>query len=70
MKATTQGPTGTAPLLLTIPAAARALSIGRSMLYELLARGEIETVRIGRARRIPMQSLEAYVERLSVQQEP
>jgi excisionase family DNA binding protein len=51
-------------LLLTIPDAARRLGIGRSTLYELIAAGAIETVRIGRARRIPVTALAAFVESL------
>ncbi len=44
--------------------AAEVLGIGQSKLFELIAAGEIETVRIGRARRIPAQALEDYVARL------
>ena len=40
------------------------LGIGRSKLYELLAAGEIESVLIGSARRVPMKGLHDYVERL------
>jgi excisionase family DNA binding protein len=52
------------PLLVTIPEAARRLGIGRSTLYELIASGAIETVRIRRARRIPVDALHAYIEGL------
>lgn len=48
-------------LLLRIPEAAAALAIGRSTLYELVARGEIETVKINRSVRIPLASLERWV---------
>lgn len=51
-------------LLLTPEDAARALSIGRSKLYELLAARELQSVRIGSSRRIPVDALAAYVERL------
>lgn len=44
--------------------AAQLLTIGRSQLFELLARGEIESVKIGRLRRIPHDALTAYIERL------
>lgn len=44
--------------------AARLLAISQSQLWELLARGEIESVKIGRLRRIPHDALAAYVERL------
>ncbi len=52
------------PLLYKPEPAAEALGIGRSKLFELIAAGEIETVQIGRSRRIPRAALEAYVQRL------
>ena len=51
-------------LLLKPEEAAALLGIGRSKLYELLAAGEIESVRIGSSRRVPMKGLHDYVERL------
>jgi excisionase family DNA binding protein len=51
------------PLLLGVREAARMLGIGRSTLYELIAAGEIETVHIGRAARVPVAALHAFVER-------
>jgi excisionase family DNA binding protein len=47
--------------------AARLLSIGRAQLYELLARGDIESIKLGRLRRIPHDALTAYVDRLRSQ---
>jgi excisionase family DNA binding protein len=44
--------------------AAGLLTIGRSQLFELIARGEIESVKIGRLRRIPHDALTAYIQRL------
>lgn len=55
-------------LLLTPERAAERLDIGRTTLYELLAAGEIASVKIGRARRIPAAALAEYVSRLRVQQ--
>jgi excisionase family DNA binding protein len=49
-------------LLLTPNEAAEALSISRSKLYELLARGEVESVLIGASRRIPVSALERFIE--------
>ena len=49
-------------LLLTPEQAAEALSIGRSKLYELLANGAIESVRIGSRRRVPAAALDCYIE--------
>lgn len=44
--------------------AAAYLEIGRSKVFELMASKEIESVTIGRSRRIPHAALVAYVERL------
>jgi excisionase family DNA binding protein len=51
-------------LLYTVPEAADALSLGDSKTWELIAAGELESVRIGRARRVPRDSLDRYVESL------
>ena len=49
-------------LLLSVDEAARRISCGRSHLYELLRRGEIQSVRLGRSRRIPVAALVRFVE--------
>lgn len=49
-------------LLLTVSDAARRLEISRSLFYELLAAGEIESICVRRLRRIPVQALADYVE--------
>ncbi len=49
-------------LLLTPEEAAKALSISRSKLYELLATNQLESVRIGASRRIPASALDQFVE--------
>ncbi|ABD09792.1 transcriptional regulator [Frankia sp. CcI156] len=51
-------------LLLTPTEAADLLGVSRSTVYELLNSGDLESVRIGRARRIPSASLLAFVHRL------
>jgi excisionase family DNA binding protein len=51
------------PLLLTVTQAAQRLGISRSLLYELLAAAEIESITIGRLRRIPVDALTTYIER-------
>jgi excisionase family DNA binding protein len=59
------GHAGVPPRVLLTPAeAAQALGISRSKLYELLRAGVIESVRIDRLRRIPIQALHEYVQRL------
>jgi excisionase family DNA binding protein len=49
------------PLLLTVVEAARLLAVGRTTVYALIARGELRTIHIGRARRIPIAAVFAYV---------
>jgi excisionase family DNA binding protein len=48
-------------LLLTVSEAARRLGIGRSLLYELMANDEIESIHVGRLRRIPVDALVTYI---------
>jgi excisionase family DNA binding protein len=57
-----------AKLLLTPTEAARALGIGRSKLYELLAKGVVPSVTIGTCRRIVASDLDAYIESLRLVQ--
>ena len=54
----------TIPLVLTIEQAAERLGIGRSLMYALVSSGEVESVTIGRLRRIPTDALVEYVARL------
>jgi excisionase family DNA binding protein len=46
--------------------AAQALGIGRTFMYELVGSGEVESVLIGRLRRVPADALADYVARLRV----
>lgn len=48
-------------LLLTVPEAATVLGISRSKLYELMTRRVVQSVRIDKMRRVPVEALEAYV---------
>ena len=52
-------------LLLKPEAAAQALNIGRSKIYQLMEAGEIESVKIGRSRRISVKALEEFTEKLT-----
>lgn len=52
-------------ILLTVNEAAIRLSLGKSKLYELIARGEIPVVRIGRATRINALTLQKWAEQLA-----
>ena len=51
-------------LLLSPSEASELLGVGRSQMFELIARGDVESVKIGRLRKIPHDALTAYVERL------
>jgi excisionase family DNA binding protein len=51
-------------LLHSPEAAAELLDVGRSQMFELIGRGEIESIKIGRLRKIPADALTAYVKRL------
>jgi excisionase family DNA binding protein len=53
-----------APLLHSFASAQKRLMIGRTKLFELVASGDIETVRIGSRRLIPAQALDEFVARL------
>jgi excisionase family DNA binding protein len=48
-------------LVLTVEEAADRLGIGRTLMYALVTAGEVESVRIGRLRRIPTDALDSYV---------
>ena len=54
--------------LLTVDEAAHRLGIGRSHAYVFVLRGELESVKLGRSRRVPAQAVEAFVERLRTEQ--
>lgn len=54
-------PPQTPRLAYTVREAATLLSLSRSLMYELINAGKIETIKIGRARRITSKQLEAYL---------
>ena len=51
-------------LLVTPEEAARRLSVGRTTIYELMASGELQSVNIGRCRRVPVSSLSSFASKL------
>jgi len=53
------------PELLTPEEAARRLSVPRTKVYQLLARGELRSVKVGRLRRVVTRSLSEYIDRES-----
>jgi excisionase family DNA binding protein len=50
-----------ARLLLTVEEAARCLGVGRTYMFQLISRGEVPSVRLGKLRRVKPEDLEAYV---------
>jgi len=57
-------PDGSVRLVLTIDEAAERLGIGHSLMAALVRSGDVESVRIGRLRRIPVDALSTYVQSL------
>jgi excisionase family DNA binding protein len=51
-------------LLVTPEEAARRLSLGRTTIYELMSSGALQSVNIGRCRRVPVSSLSSFVSKL------
>ena len=58
-----KAPAEITPLTVRVPTAVRMTGIGRSKLYELIAAGEIEIVKIGSVTLIPVASLQALIAR-------
>ncbi len=52
-------------VLFTVEETARALNVGRTTAYALVRSGEIESVHIGRLRRVPKTAIDNYTERLT-----
>lgn len=51
-------------IVLTVEEAAERLGVGRTMVYALVRSGDIESIAIGRLRRIPIDALDEFVGRL------
>lgn len=56
------------PLLMTVTEAAALVGISRARLYELLASGQVPSIKLGRSRRIALADLEAFVAALRADQ--
>jgi excisionase family DNA binding protein len=57
-------------LLLTVEEAAERIGICRSNLFKLIRRGEIQSVKVGRLRRVTPAALEEFVQRLTAEEDP
>ena len=51
------------PVVVTVADAATMLSVGRSRVYELIARGELASVKLGAARRVTIKSIRQLLAR-------
>jgi len=54
-------PPSPARIVLTVEGAAQQLGIGRTLMYALVSSGAVESVCIGRLRRIPTDALGTYI---------
>lgn len=52
-------------LLFTVEEAATILGIGRSRIFELIRTGQLESLKIGKSRRVTREHMEAFVQRKS-----
>ena len=56
-----EGIAETEPLLLTVPEAAKRLSLGRATVYGLIYEGSLESVKIGKSRRVPVDAIDQFI---------
>ena len=59
----TAAPVTDEPLAYRVPAAAELLGMGKSTVSELIARGDIESIKIGNSRLIPAGVVQAFLAR-------
>ena len=52
------------PLVLTVEQAAERLGVGRAIMYALVSSGAVESVQIGRLRRVPADALVTFLDEL------
>jgi excisionase family DNA binding protein len=50
-------------LLCSVADAGKALGVGRTKTYELLAKGDLASIQIGTRRLVKMESIKAFIER-------
>jgi excisionase family DNA binding protein len=55
-------------VLLTVEEVAEALQVGRCTVYDLLRTGQLESIKIGRLRRVRPEALAAFTERMAQEQ--
>ncbi|WP_327662373.1 MULTISPECIES: excisionase family DNA-binding protein [unclassified Streptomyces] len=62
--ATTESADDPTLVLLTVEEAARRLSIGRTYCFRLVAKGDLDSVTLGRARRVPADAVVEFAHKL------
>ena len=50
-------------VLLSLDEAADAMSVGKTMIADLVRRNELRSIKVGRTRRIPLSSIHEFVNR-------
>jgi excisionase family DNA binding protein len=55
-------------MLLTIEQAAQALNIGRSLMYDLVLKNKIPSLKVNRYRRVSVEALRVFIEQQSGQE--
>lgn len=55
---------GKRKLLYTVPETAEMLGLGKSKVWELVMAGEIDSILIGRARRVNRAAIDSFIEEL------
>ena len=55
-------------LMLTVEEAAAAMGIGRTTMFALVKSGDVDSVLIGRLRRVPATAIDTYLARLPEEQ--
>ena len=63
MRTAVIGPPSVEPICVKVNDAARMIGVGRTKLYELIADGEVETVKLGKSSRVITASLHRLVMR-------
>lgn len=48
-------------ILLSVEEAAQVLGLGRSKTYALLLEGQLRSIKIGRSRRVPIESINEFI---------
>lgn len=50
--------------LLTVPEVMALLRLGRCKVYDLIRSGELESIKVGRARRVPADAVDTFIAQL------